>query len=319
MDFRKLAVVLALAAAACDRPTRSGAELAGPSPRATDRVSFLAVGDTGDGRDGQRKVAGEMERDCATRGCDFVTLLGDNLYPAGATSPDDDAFRRLFEEPYARIDRPFFAAIGNHDEGHAGMGLSWERGDVEVAYGARGGKWRMPARFYAVRFERLDLVVLDTDSLMFDRFVDEQRTSVRRWLDGSRAPFRVVVGHHPLRSAGKHGNAGHYDQLPSVTPVAAGRSVRDFVEAEVCGKADVYLSGHDHNLQHLAEACRGTELVVSGAGGSVARLVGGAETRFAKAALGFFRVEVTDEALVLTAVVDGADAYVHRVPRRPRG
>ncbi len=308
-------VVSTLALLGCARPTRDGVEIAGPAPRAPGRVAFLAVGDGGTGDAGQAKVAGEMERECARRGCDFVALLGDNLYRSGARDAHDEAFERLFERPYARLAVPFFAAIGNHDEGQRGLGMSFERGDAQVAYAARSAKWRMPARFYALRFDEVEIVVLDTNSLLYDRFVEAQRRRVREWLGGAEGRFRIVIGHHPLRSVGKHGDAGHYGGLPSIVPVAAGRSVRDFVEDEVCGKADLYLAGHDHNLQHLVEGCKGTELVVSGGGGKPSELVGPGATRFARAALGFFRVEVTRDAITLTAVVDGEDAYTHRILR----
>ena len=39
--------------------------------------------------------------------------------------------------------------------------------------------------------------------------------------------------------------------------------MKDFFDDSVCGKIDVYISGHDHNRQWLEPTC-GTEYIVSG-------------------------------------------------------
>jgi hypothetical protein len=49
----------------------------GPTPKS---VSFIAVGDTGTGSNDQTKVGNTMAAICKQRGCDFIQLLGDNLY-----------------------------------------------------------------------------------------------------------------------------------------------------------------------------------------------------------------------------------------------
>src|SRR5688500_10870429 len=58
----------------------------GPTPKS---VSFIAVGDTGTGSNDQTKVGNTMAAICKSRGCDFIQLLGDNLYDSGASSVDD--------------------------------------------------------------------------------------------------------------------------------------------------------------------------------------------------------------------------------------
>src|SRR6185503_5688881 len=64
-------------------------------------VRFAAMGDTGKGNDGQKQVASAIEAKCAQSGCDFVQLLGDNIYESGATSVDDPEWQLKFEQPYA--------------------------------------------------------------------------------------------------------------------------------------------------------------------------------------------------------------------------
>jgi hypothetical protein len=57
-------------------------------------------------------------------------------------------------------------------------------------------------------------------------------------------------------------------------PIANGASVKSFLEEDVCGKADLYLCGHEHVLEWLEPTCgrpgsaRRTELIISGGGAS---------------------------------------------------
>jgi hypothetical protein len=91
------------------------------------------------------------------------------------------------------------------------------------------------------------------------------------WLDGalagSEATWTFAFGHHPLFSNGQHGDAGGGDR--TATPL-----LRDFLMAGVCGKVDVYFSGHDHDLQWLKARpeCGATEFIVSGAGAKTREL-----------------------------------------------
>ena len=48
-------------------------------------------------------------------GFGFVVLLGDNFYEDGVASVDDPQWQTKFEDPYANIDLPFYAVLGNHD------------------------------------------------------------------------------------------------------------------------------------------------------------------------------------------------------------
>jgi len=71
----------------------------------------------------------------------------------------------------------------------------------------------------------------------------------------STAPWRVVVGHHPVISSGYHG----YFPRDEV------RRMRELVQALRETRADLYICGHDHHL----ELIRGRMLhLVSGAGSS---------------------------------------------------
>ncbi|HET6583916.1 MAG TPA: hypothetical protein VFG69_10715, partial [Nannocystaceae bacterium] len=45
-----------------------------------------------------------------------------------------------------------------------------------------------------------------------------------------------------------------------------GENVKDFFDANVCGRANVYICGHDHNRQWHMQTCDDTEFIVSGGG-----------------------------------------------------
>jgi tartrate-resistant acid phosphatase type 5 len=279
-------------------------------------VRFAAMGDTGKGNRGQALVASALEAKCAASGCDFVLLLGDNIYESGPSSDEDALFEQRFERPYCGLSVPFYAALGNHDCGGNGVGFDIERSRHEIAYTRRSSKWRMPARYYAVSYPGVDLVAVDTNAQMFGR--DEaQRRAVAGWLRGSKATWKLVFGHHPYLSNGTHGNAGAYERLPSLVPVARGEGVKDFLEETVCGEADLYLSAHDHSRQWLTETCRGTELVVSGAGATTTSLPGGNSARFQAISRGFVYIRVEGATLTAEFVDDTGETDFVRQLTRP--
>ncbi len=275
----------ACAALACSADTE-GSSLEGASGGAGEEpaapLRFVAVGDTGKANDMQYDVAAAIRDQCAAEGCDFVLLLGDNLYPEGAEDVDDDVWQSAFEEPYQDIDLPFYAVLGNHDYGGKflfvdvdGLGNQFERGPVEVAYSQHSDKWRMPATHYTMRQGPVGFVMVDTDSILWK---NRRNGNQRTWWPGALAamadaPWVLAVGHHPYRSNGDHGNAGDYQTLDISIHLDQldGEEVEEFMEENVCGNVDMYLSGHDHDRQWLSDPslCAGTELVVSGAGAEV--------------------------------------------------
>jgi tartrate-resistant acid phosphatase type 5 len=270
---------LLAALCSCEGQVLGGGRNAGGAPdgnggdqtRPSDVVRFVAMGDTGSGSAKQLAVAGAIDTLCAAEGCDFVVLLGDNLYPDGADGIHDPIWRERFERPYAAIDLPFHAILGNHDYGIHGDDFS--RGINEVRYTGHSPRWQMPATHYTMRHGPVGFVAIDTNSILWDDLTGGDQRAW--WPDAlaevGDAPWIVTLGHHPYRSNGKHGNAGTYDLGDDHrSDEGSGARVKAFFDERVCGQVDVYLAAHDHNRQWLdaPEACGGTELVVSGAGGS---------------------------------------------------
>jgi hypothetical protein len=264
-------------------------DAAPPPPTA---VRFVAMGDTGEGNADQKLVADAILAKCAADGCDFVLLLGDNVYDSGVDGVDDPQWQTKFEEPYQNIDLPFYAVLGNHDYGGtlllvetAGMGNEFDKGPIEVAYSAVSDKWTMPATHYTFRYSNVGFIALDTNSILWDNVEhgDQRAWYATALMELAGVDWIIAAGHHPLRSNGTHGNAGAYEsidvgdiEIPIPVPILDGAFVKSFLEEVVCGTVDVYLSGHDHNRQWLDEnaALCGAELVVSGAGAKTKELSG---------------------------------------------
>jgi 3',5'-cyclic AMP phosphodiesterase CpdA len=223
------------------------------------RVRFVALGDAGRGDPGQRRVAKGVVRACAERGCDAILLLGDLVYPRGMESDDDPHAEAWIADPYTPAGVPIYLVLGNHDYGRgrdvepARRTVAWAKGRTDVV---------LPAEVWQVRVGIVHLFGLDTNAAM-EFGEDAQLAWLKKGLEASDAPWKVVLGHHPFRSNGDHGNAGSYEGWSHV-PIVSGDALRHLFEDGLCGKADLYLAGHDHNRQ-LLDHC-GVQLVVSGGG-----------------------------------------------------
>ena len=276
----------------------AGGGSAGGGSQGPQVVRFIAVGDTGKGNTEQSQVAAAMQAKCAASGCDYIVGLGDNIYDSGASSVDDPQFQTKFEMPYASINLPFWMLLGQADYGSGTNAFpDAGRAQVQVDYTAKSAKWRMPAKYYRRSDKQVDFFTLDTTPIQFGTASDQQG-DIPAWLGQSTATWKIALGHHTYRSNGPHGNAGNYDGITGIT-IPAGKHVKDFIEANVCGKADLYISGHDHSLQWPSSGpnCAGTELIVSGAGSSTTTLPGTNTYNFQSASLGFVYIAITDRQL----------------------
>lgn len=250
-----------------EAPQRGGTVPPGPwTEVGRGETRFVALGDAGEGNEAQFAVGRAIAKVCEERGCDFALYLGDNLYEVGVTDASDRQFQTKFEEPYAPVDLVFHVALGNHDYG--ALGNDWIRNQPQIEYSERSEKWSLPAPYYAFDHANVHFIALDTSQLFWDHEVDLQRAFVRADLAAVKDRWVVMFGHHPYVSNGRHGNAGHYEGLGGTL---GGESVAEFFASDVCGKAHVYLCGHDHDRQWLASRC-GTEFLVSGAGAQLTEL-----------------------------------------------
>jgi len=275
-------------------------------------LRFVVLGDGGTGTEAQAKVASAMKAVCKERGCSFALYLGDNIYEDGADGVTDAQFREKFEDPYAELDFPFYVVLGNHDYGSNGTNIfpDDKRSATQVEYTGQSEKWNMPSYFYTFREGPVAFFALDTNGIVMDRFRD--KNTQQTWLDAelrkSDAPWKIVLGHHPYVSNGEHGNAGSYVG-PLGIELHDGSTLKALVEESICGRAQVYFSGHDHDREWLEPTC-GTSFIVSGAAAKLRVLENrGSATRFGDATKhGFMWVEVNGN--LLTGVFYDEDAEI---------
>jgi len=234
-----------------------------PSSKQDRPVSFVVLGDGGTGDRVQRAVASGVRKVCARRGCQFALYLGDNIYEGGVSGPDDRQFQDKFEVPYRDLDFPFFVILGNHDYGPYAV----ERAEFQVAYTRRSKKWVMPHRYYTFRAGPVAFFGIDTNAILHDP--QEQRAQ-REWLlrelARSDARWKIAFGHHPYISNGAHGNAGNYNGHgdESADGLMSGEPLAELARQALCGRAQLYLAGHDHHREWLEPTC-GTHFLISGA------------------------------------------------------
>ncbi len=263
---------------------------------------LIAMGDTGEGNPTQYQVSEAAQLRCdQLGGCDGFLMLGDNIYDVGPDSADDPQFEDKIDRPYANLRQgpppapgqpdtrprlPIYVTLGNHDLG--GAGLNVRKIPYFLDYAQTHEWFYFPEEYYEVEIGLVHLVSLQTNSMAYlGTRLRPQAQLVQQVVDSHTTPWIVVIGHHPYRSDGVHGNAGQYEGIPGDLRVFGGK-FREWVEETLCDQVDFYLSGHDHNRQWLASvpeiptrpvislkprrACL-TRFAVSGAGAKTRDLV----------------------------------------------
>lgn len=285
-------------------PVSTGSATPTPTPGTDAPLRFVAIGDTGTGEAGQIAVANAIANKCAAEACDFGVLLGDNFYPSGVSSATDPNFDVMFQQIYGTMGFPFYVVLGNHDYGVNGAGTQFDIGAYEVEYGLQHDNWKLPGEFYAFENSHATFLGLGTDLIFWDHngAIAEQGQYFSAALTASTKPWRISMGHHPYFSNGTHGNAGSYDGIPWL-PIANGENVKTFFDSYLCGKVDLFLSGHDHSRQVIAgtDVCPGT-FVVSGAGAKTTALPGAGPSLFQRDTIGFAWFEVRNDSIKIEMI-----------------
>ncbi|KAL3628498.1 hypothetical protein CASFOL_027544 [Castilleja foliolosa] len=232
--------------------------------RVESQVSFLAVGDWGrKGLFNQSAVAQQMGQVGAKLGIDFVISTGDNFYNDGLTGVNDSAFTESFTKIYTArsLRRPWYAILGNHDY----------HGNTEAQLNPllkkQDRRWNCH-RSYVVRSGIVHIFFIDTNPfvqqyfgkanfnwkgvLPRDRYVSNLLRDLRTNLKRSNATWKIVVGHHPIKSAGKQGDTRELVQ--QLLPILQ------------ANKVPIYINGHEHCLEHINNTGSPIEFLTSGGG-----------------------------------------------------
>lgn len=227
-------------------------------------VRILAFGDFGEqasrGAGEQRQLARAMSAFHADHPFDFGLTLGDNFYPSGLASADDPRWESQWERLYSPLGIRLYAILGNHD--HRAVGSP----EAEQKRSEKSATWCLPRPWYTYTAGPVQLFAIETTVYDEPEVVEGIDGAAQlAWLDKalaqSNARWKVVYGHHPIYSNGEHGKEGN-GALPRVK--------KPLLPLLRKHKVDVYLSGHDHDLQALAPE-DGVHFFVSGAGGRYLR------------------------------------------------
>jgi len=250
---------------------------------------------------GMYPVAWAAKEVCRREGCRFAAMLGDNIYPDGATLGADgiaDArrFEDMLDKPYGDLgagvpDFTIYAMMGNHD-----WHISREATMAQLAYLQAHPNFTMPGLFYRATPKGLEgeveLFVIDTEMLLaghtvyrdkldaegreirtgeldtWPDFVKPATPEERRmvaWLEealaSSTARWKIVMGHHALWSSG----GSKYEKA---------HTLKGLLMPALCRYADLYISGDDHLTELYSDDCAAhgmadrppLPLIVAGAG-----------------------------------------------------
>lgn len=232
---------------------------------------------------GMHAVSRAMKTFCAEKAtCHFGLMLGDNIYPSGATLgadgfDDADRFRDIFTIPFGDIvQKPdsyrTYVTLGNHD-----WETSREGGFAQIEFLDAAEEFYIDGPFYTVKPPAgngdIELFIVDTAMILAsttvyedflhddgseattdildepDYFVEpmtEAEKAQPQWLEeqlkASTAKWKFVVAHHPVWSS----SGSKFEQA---------RVLREMLLPAMCRYADGYLVGHDHTLEIHTDDC----------------------------------------------------------------
>jgi tartrate-resistant acid phosphatase type 5 len=256
-------------------------------------VRVVAFGDFGTGSEAQKQVAAAVMKYHRQTPFDFGITLGDNFYPVGMESPGDPRWATQWEQLYQPLGVKFYATLGNHDWGHP------DSPAAEILYSDKSKTWRMPSPYYTFTAGPAQFFALDTN-----RISEAQLIWLKEELAKSQAKWKVAYGHHHVYSATRGDNAGLIGRLLPVLQA---------------GGVDLYICGHDHNLQHVRPE-GGVHFFVAGGGGAgTYELKDYERTIFKAQTHGFASLEVEVKQLKVRLVrADGAQVYEYTLEKQGR-
>lgn len=264
-------------------------------------VSIVAFGDWGrDGEYNQWETAERMRIYADNNKSDFILTLGDNFYPTGVTSTNDQKWITSFENIYTGYltTIPWYITIGNHDYGGSVQ--------AQIEYSNFSSRWKLPSRYYSFQQNVTDkvsilFIIIDTnpfiesyltynkdneelnESSVFELKIqntEKQLSWIDSVLENSAAKWKIVAGHHPVYSGGSHGNTP--ELIEKLEPILEKH------------KVNLYLAGHDHDMQHLFRSGKTVNYFVAGSGSKL-RETGKTEyTLFCASSNGFLSLEVSN-------------------------
>ena len=260
-------------------------------------LRFAAIADNGFGSPDQFAVAKSMWETYQQKPYALVLMAGDNIYSYGEIS----LAKARFEEPYAPLlskDVKFYAVLGNHDIVKSNNGLD------QINY----QPFNMSDRYYSftkgdVNEGTVEFFAIDTNGnapwdaqLAWLAWLDQQ-------LAQSTAPWKIVYGHHPLYSSGRHGSSP--ELKAKLAPIFAKH------------KVPLYLCGHDHGYERSIPL-DGTIYIVNGGGGAPLYKFGRSpHTAFVSSQFSFMTFDVYQDKIITKAIATDGKVFDRAIITKP--
>lgn len=246
----------------------------------------------------------------------YCFLLGDNFYPFGIFNCEDSLFKEKYENVFPKI--PCFAILGNHDY------LLNPKAQIEICKKNINPFWKMPFFFYdvilniddknSVHFIFIDTCILAKEQTIklltnemniytFKNIHESNYQLQLNWLkqilEQSQSKWKIVCGHYPIYSNGPHQNSTILSSL--LLPI--------FHQYKI----DCYISGHDHNLQHIIKD--DIHFLICGSFSDCypfyPETVFQDLTLFSKADYGFLLLEIINENVLQFQFINNEDHILH--------
>jgi hypothetical protein len=212
---------------------------------ASQAIRVLAFGDFGTGSTGQIKDAAAMVSYHQQHPFDFGITLGDNFYGAGLNDPGSSRWKTQWEDLYGPMNIRFYPVFGNHDYDDP------DSPAAELAYTHLSKTWFFPAAYYTFTAGPVQFFAIDNI-----RLTEAELTWLDSELAKSKAKWKIVYGHYHIYSATRGDNDARVDNLIGrLLPIMEKNHVQ------------VYLNGHDHNMQE-ARTESPVRFFTCGAGGA---------------------------------------------------
>lgn len=237
-------------------------------PASTDRMRILVAGDLHGA--GAGRLAPEVARLWSRGEIDGVILLGDNFDGCGISSPSDAEWRHY--SSLIRIGVPIYPILGNHDYGNAKKRFGTiqvcgrPNPQAQIEFSRATPTWRFPRRNYVISTPLAEFVMTDTTPVAVNAnrplLGSDTAEGIRRFAQkaladpAARGRWNIVFGHHNIDQSGvkRWKSAGTRQEMAEF-----GAILRR-------GGADLYVSGHQHQMELLGATSEAPVQLISGLG-----------------------------------------------------